>query len=253
MSEYKGMTYGDSSTLAGIREDIYFLGKVNSSSISANDLNRIINKYYSQMQEVVRSINENFYMQVATTNLVIGDGSYSYPDGTGTAFSYEQIKSIWVARLPADKSNPQDNEFERVNITDPNLISDPAYEFTTPTALMFGTYFVLKPLLTDATLYPVTNGVKMYYIAEQDKLTNDTDVPKIFPSFRDIITHGSLIDVATRLGNDTLKNDSAAFFKKRMEELKSYASSRLPDEIGLVEGQDELGGWEYPFGNNSMS
>jgi hypothetical protein len=119
--------------------------------------------------------------------------------------------------------------------------------------MVFGTYFVLLPLVTDATKYPVTGGVKMYYIAEQNKLINDGDIPKIFPSFHDAIVQGSLIDVATRLGNDKLKQDSIQLFAKRLAEIKSYASARVPDEIGVVEGQDGLGGWDYPFGNSSMS
>lgn len=258
MTTYNGLQYNDtsSSTLAGLKQDIYFLGKCNSGSISDGDLNRIINKYYGQLQEVIRSVNENFYMQEATADLVIGDGTYTFPDGTGTAPAYEKIKSIWVAFNPADSSNPQPNEYVRVDVVDPDSISDPSYEFSQaePKALIFGTYFVLLPFITDTSKYPVTNGVKMYYIARQDKLVNDSDTPKIFPSFHDAITQGALIDVAQRLGNDKLKADSVALFKKRLEEVRAYASARIPAEIGLVEGQDSLGGWEYPFGNtiNSM-
>src|ERR1035437_5607770 len=102
------MKYSDttSSTLNGLKQDIYFLGKCNSSSISDGDLNRIINKYYGQLQEVVRAVNENFYMAEATANLIIGDGTYTFPDGTGTAPAYEKIKSIWVAFLPKSLTVP---------------------------------------------------------------------------------------------------------------------------------------------------
>lgn len=256
MTQYQGLAYNDtvSTTLGGILQDIYFLGKCNASSFPTGDLNRTINKYYGQLQEVVRAVNENFYMIVATSDLYIGDGSYTFPDGTGTAPSYEKIKALYVSLQPADKTNPQVNEFERVNIADPTSINDPSYTFSQPTALMFGTYFVLYPLVTDVTEYPVIGGVKIYYIATQDKLILDTDVPKIFPSFHDAIVQGALIDVATRLGNDKLKQDSVAIFKKRLEEIRSYASSRIPDEIGLLEGNsDTAGGWMYPFGNNVNS
>ena len=255
MITYTGLQYNDTATatLAGIKQDIYFLAKCNSQSISDGDLNRIINKYYGQLQEAVRSVNENFYMVVATTNLTIGDGSYSYPDGTGTAPSYEKIKAISAAFNPANSASPLASEYQSVNCVDPTAISDPSYTFTQPTALMFDNYFVLYPLVTDATIYPVINGVKIYYIAAQNSLVNNTDVPKIFPSFHDAITQGSLIDVAKRLGNSKLQADSEKAFKKRLEDIQSYASSRLPEEVGVVEGQDGAGGWQYPWGNNCMS
>jgi hypothetical protein len=257
MTVYTGLQYNDTSasTLAGIVQDVYFLTKSNSQAIAAGDLLRIINKYYAQLQEAVKAVNENFYLAVATSDLVIGDGSYTYPDGTGTgtAPAYEKVKSIWAAFNPATPATPLANEFERVNIIDNNQVEDPSYEFTMPTAVDMGTYFILHPLVTDATKYPVTGGVKIYYIATQDKLVNDTDVPKIFPSFHDAISQGAAIDVAGRLGNDVLKKDSIALFKKRLEDIKAYASGRIADEIGMVEGQEGSGGWGYEFGQNNMS
>ena len=93
----------------------------------------------------------------------------------------------------------------------------------------------------------------MYYIADQDKLVNDGDIPKIFTTFHDAITQGALIDVAQRTGNAALKADSVKLFAKRLEDIKLYASNRLPEEISIVEGQDGAGGWVYPWGQNSMA
>lgn len=253
---YAGLQYSDTnaSTLAGLTQDIYYLAKANALSISAGDLNRTINKYYGQLQEAVRSVNENFYLYQATTDLVIGDGSYTFPDGVGgTAPAYEKVKSLWAAFIPANPAAPLPTEFMRVNIVDPDSVTDPSYTFTQPTALPFDKYFILNPLVTDATMYPVAGGLKIYYIATQNTLVNATDVPLIFPSFHDAITQGSLIDVAQRLGNQQLKEDSLALFKKRMEDIRAYASDRLPDEIGIVEGQETAGGWCYPWGFNNMA
>ena len=164
MSTYTGLQYSDtnSSTLAGITQDIYFLAKCNAQSISAGDLNRIINKYYAQVQNAIKAINENFYLVVATTNLVIStNAAYTFPDGTGTAPPYEKIKSIWAAFLPASSSNPLASEFQRLNCVDCDSIQDPSYTFTNPTAVLFDTYFCVFPLVTDVTIYPVTNGLKI--------------------------------------------------------------------------------------------
>jgi len=246
--EYQGLQYADSVTLQAIREDIYYIGKCNASFIGANDLNRIINKYYAQLQEAVRSVNENFYMVVATSDLTQAGQTVTYPDGNGTAPAYEKMKSIWIALNPANPLAPLDSEYERVNCIDPDQISDPAYQFTEPTALLFGTYFAMAVSSMDSTPYPVTNGFKVYYIATQDKLINDTDTPKIFPSFHDAITQGALIDVAERMGNTKLKADSVALFAKRLRDIQSYASGRLPMQVGVVEGQDNIGGWTFPWG-----
>src|ERR1035437_410717 len=119
----------NASTLYGLKQDIYFLGHCNADSLADGDFNRIINKYYLQLQEVVRAVNENFYQVSATADLVIGDGSYTFPDGTGTAPAYEKIKQILVSFQPKDITAPLDTEYEVVNIVDPTSISDPAYTF----------------------------------------------------------------------------------------------------------------------------
>jgi hypothetical protein len=255
MAEYLGLSYNDTSasTLAGLKQKVYFDCHCNSQSISDGDLNRILNDYYAQVQDALRAVNENFYMGIATADLVIGDGSYSFPDGTGTAPAYEKIKQILVAFQPKDITAPLDTEYEVINIVDPTSVSDPAYIFSQPTAMIFGTYFVLKPLVTDVTKYPVTDGVKMYYIMRQDKLTNDTDVPKLFPSFHSVIALGAEIDVNHRLGDENAELKAQKDFEDGLERIKVYASNHLPPELGVVEGQDDLGGWAYPWGQNSMA
>lgn len=251
------MIYSDTApaTLYGIKQDIYFLAHCNNASIPDGDLNRIINKYYLQLQEAVRSVNEDFYLVQAVANLVSGDGTYSFPDGTGTAPAYEKMKSIWAAFLPADRNNPQPSEYQRVTIVDPESITDPAYVFSTPTALMYGTYLVLLPLASQIpqATFPIINGLKMNYVSSNSLLVNPTDTPLIFSSFHDAITQGALIDVAERLGDKSLKADSIKLFAKRLEDIRSYASAHLPDLAGIVEGQDEAGGWDFPFGQQSMS
>jgi len=256
MAQYQGLQYNDTATatLAGLKQDIYFLGKCNAQSISDGDMNRIINKYYAQAQETIREINENFYLTVATADLAIGDGSYNWPDGT-SAPAYQKVKSIWAAFTPNDITAPKPEEFVRAQSVDPDSIVNPAYTYSPESSksLIFGDYFVLLPLVTDATRYPVKNGVKIYYVPTLDKLTSDTDKPKLFPDLHDVITYGALIEVHDRLGNDKKKSDAQAMFKKRMNELKAYASNHIPIELGIVEGQEEAGGWEFPYGFNSMA
>ena len=252
---YTGLQYNDTSTLQGILQAIYFQGKCNVNTFDSNDLLRIVNSYYGKLQEAVRAVNENFYLAVCTGDLVIGDGSYTFPDGTGTAPAYEKIKSIWAAYQPADITTPLPNEYAPVNIIDPNSITNSQYVFSPdePKAQIFGNYFVLLPLVTDVTKYPVTDGVKIYYISTQNSLANATDVPQIFPSFHDAIVTGSLIEVHKRLGNDEDSQLCEKRFAERLEEIKSYASDRIPEEISVVEGQELAGGWCFPWGFTSMS
>lgn len=248
------MILNDTITLDGILQDLYFEGKFNVNTFQRDDLLRIINKYYYQMQSAIRGVNEDFYLIVATADLVIGDGSYTLPDGN-TAPPYEKIKSLWGAFTPANISAPLATEYERVTIIGANQVTNPAYEFTIPTAIMFGNYFVLHPLVTNVLLYPVLKGVKAYYIPQLDKLINDTDKPNIFPDYHDVITWGALTEIAPRLGNQTIEAKAIKKYKERMEDLKEYASNRVLDlQAGdVIEGQDTAGGWTFPFGQSSMS
>ncbi len=250
------MQFNDTTTFIGIKQDLYFTGKFNASTFDTRDVDRIVNKYYGQIQEIIRAVNENFYMIVARTDLYIGDGTYTFPDGVGVgaAPAYEKIKSLFAAFSPQDITNPLPDEFQRVDFVDPNQISNPSYSFTSPKALIYGDYFVLLPLVTDITKYPVTLGVKILYIQQLDYLVLDTDTPKIFRSFHDAITWGSLIDIADRLGNDRLLKKATEMYEKRCKEIAAYASNRILDlQEGLVEGQDTAGGWAYPWGQDSMS
>lgn len=248
------MILNDTLTLDGIKQDLYFEGKFNASTFQSDDILRIINKYYYQMQSIIRGVNEDFYLLVAITNMVIGDGSYTLPNGN-TAPPYEKIKSLWAAFNPLVITAPTVQEFDRVTMIGANQITNPAYEFTIPTAIMFGDYFVLHPLVTDVTKYPVTGGVKMYYIPQLDRLVLDTDKPKIFPDYHDYITWGALTEIAPRLGNESLYNKAMKKFVQRGNDLATYASTRVLDLQGgdVIEGQESQGGWVYPFGQNSMS
>ena len=256
MTQFTGLQYNDTNTatLAGLKQKIYFDGKCNALSIDDGDMNRIINTYYARVQERIRKVNENFYMDIATADLVAGDGTYTFPDGTGTAPAMEKLKSIWTAFTPANIAAPLVSEYVRVQAIDPDSITDPEYVFdqSQPNAQIFGTYFVLSPLVAAGTP-TVTDGVKVFYIATQDKLVNDTDVPKIFPSFHDAIALGALIDVCHRMGNDDDSKDYEKKFNARLLEVEAYASNHTPEEMGIVEGQDTQGGWAYPWGTHSMA
>lgn len=253
------MVLNDTLTLNGILQDLYFEGGFTANTFKRNDLLRIVNKYYQQMQSIIRGVNEDFYLIVAVTNLVTpGDGSYTLPNGN-IAPSYEKIKSIWASFNPQNPSAPLVAEYDRVTIIGANQVTNPAYEFSIPTAIMFGNYFILHPLPNNSGVYPnfpiVINGVKIYYIPQLATLVNDTDMPNIFPDYHDVITWGALTELAVRLGNATLLATAQQKFKDRGEDLRTYASQRILDlQAGdVIEGQDASGGWVYPYGQQSMS
>lgn len=244
------MQLANSTTLIDIKADLYFLGKFNVSTYSANDLNRIINKVYKMLQEDIRGINEDFFLISTKADLQlqsVAQGSYSFPT------DYEKVKSLWVAATPVNISAPLFTEYQKVSLIDTNAISDTTYQFSNPTAVMFGNYFVLFPFFTDATKYPVTGGVKMYYIPVQVDLVNDTDVPNIFSDYHDVITWGALIEISQRNTDLNLFKQATARFKERRAEMRKDASQRLLDySPEYVEGQGNQGGWAFPFGQKSI-
>jgi hypothetical protein len=244
------MQLANQISLVDIKSDLYFNGKFNSSTYVQNDLNRIINKVYKMVQEDIRAVNEDFFL-VNTTALLDLDvntnGQYTYPS------DYEKIKSIWVALTPANKAAPLFSEYSKVDIINANAQTNPSYTFSTPTAVTFGTFFKILPALTDATLYPVTKGIKTYYIPTQADLVNDTDVPLIFSDYHDVITWGSLIEIANRNGDNDLYKKATDKFKERRAELKRDASQRVLDiSPEYVEGNLNQGGWSFPWGSKGL-
>ena len=249
------MILNDTSvTLNGLYQDLFFLGKFTSATFSTGDLNRIINKYYKLLQQDLRAVNEDFFMISAVTTLNVdslSNGTYLYP------IDYEKVKSFWVALNPANTSSPLYTEFTRCLVIDANSVVDPSYAFANPTVINFGTYFKLLPQLTNPSsgpaLYPVTNGMKIYYIQRQADLVNPTDIPNIFWGYHDAIVWGSLIDIAQRLGKGNLEDKALERFTTRRAEMKADASGRILDiSNSVVEGQTNQGGWQFPFGNGTQ-
>jgi hypothetical protein len=242
------MILNDTVNLNGILQDIYFIGKINATTFAPNDLLRIINKYYTVAQTDIRSINEDFYGEIATLNLQTNTGG-TYPNEYTLPTDYEKIKQIQAAYNPVNLSSPLATEFQVIKLIGQQQISDPEYVFSEPTAVLYDNSFFLYPIPTQG----VTNGLKLFYIKLQPALALNTDTPNIFADYQDVITWGSLIDIAIRLGNQALFQQANLMFTTRRAEMKKYASGRALEMAGAyIEGQ-QLGDWSFPFGNSSMS
>lgn len=240
------MVLNDVTTLNGLKQDLYFIGKFNSGTFQQNDLNRIINKYYQQAQMIIRGVSEDFYAVPTKADLNVGQyQQYSWPT------DYEKIKLISCAMTPNSMSAPLRSEYQTANIVTADQITQPGFSFTSPTIIAYGDYFeVLNNVVaTDGISTKVTNGIRMVYIPLLATLSNDTDTPNIFTDYQDVITWGSLIDIAPRLNNDELLVRATQMFEKRKKDLADYASNRIQNMAGeYVEGQTGEGGWDYGFG-----
>jgi hypothetical protein len=247
------MQLNDTINLNGIKQDLYFKAKITASTFSTGDINRIINNYYKKAQAAIRGVNEDFFMDIATANLVANTGG-TYPNEYPLPSDYEKVKQIQVAFTPANPAAPLSTEYEVLNLIGQESISDPSAAITDPTAVILDNSFLLypDPSVTNLTL-PVTKGIKVFYIAKQPDLVNDSDTPNIFSDYHDVIVWGSLIDIAVRLGNPTLLGEASAMYEKRMAEMKSYAGGRVLELSSPYADSQSLGGWIYPHGQNSMS
>ena len=166
------------------------------------------------------------------------------------------MKQIQVAFTPASITAPLSSEFQVLHLIGQESISDPSVAITIPTAIILDNSFFLYPdpsLAGSNLTLPVTGGVKIYYIKKQTNLVNDTDVPNIFSDYHDVISWGSLIDIAIRLGNSQLLADASAMYAKRTAEMRSYASQRVLELSSPYADSQSLGGWDFNFGKNSMS
>ncbi len=246
------MQLNDTVNLIGLKQEIYALAGINSSSFNQSDLNRIINKYYKQAQSAIRALSEDFFGDIETTDLVLNTGG-TYPNEYPLPNDYEKVIAIRVAFNPAVPSAPTETEFVQLDIVPQSAMTTPSSSIDNPTAVIFDNSFFLYPIPDATTMtLPVTKGVRAYVIYRQPDLSADSDTPNIFSDYHDVITWGALQDIATMLGNSSLYNRAVMNFNKRMAEMKEYASSRVPILDSSVLGQP-TGGWDYPFGNDQMS
>lgn len=243
------MQLNDTTNLIGIKQDLYFTGGFNSNTYTANDLNRIINKYYKILQEDIRSINEDFFLVSSKADIPVFipnvAQSFNFPT------DYEKVKSFWAATTPVNLASPLSTEYARCTVIEPNAITSPSYIFTIPTVSIFGGYFILYPILSNASI--IVGGMKIYYIPIQADLALDTDVPNIFPDYHDAITAGSLIDIGRRMGKSELVAEAQKTFTRRRLELRADISNRILNfEEEYVEGQSSQGGWAFPYGKQGI-
>lgn len=246
------MQLNDTTNLNGIYQDIYFNGKITANTFPANDLLRIVNKYYMIAQSDIRAINEDFFGSFHFQQLQTNSG-LTFPNQYSLPTLYEKIKGIYASYSPQNTASPVwPTEYVPFTLINQDQLSDLQYNFdaSNPYAVIYGNYFLIEPLPTQN----VTNGILIFSIDLQTALANATDMPNIFADYQDVITWGSLIDIAIRKGDQVLWKQATAMFAQRRKEMKEYASGRVPDlGTAIVEGQDDTGGWFYPFGQNPMS
>ena len=230
-----------------IKNNAFFQAKVNTSTYNAITINSIANKYYSKVQDAVRAVNEGYFDRQYVTDYIFGVNSYALDP------SWEKIKQFYVTENPKDKTAPQDYEYVQCPIIHAEQVSDPNYQFSGPTAIIYADYFTVYPFPVDSTLFPITNGLKIIATERLVPLVNDTDTTSTPPDYDDLISIGIAIDLARRQGNQSLLDDLKKEFKDGISEMKAGLSPRTPMESGIIEGQENYGFWNYPYGNSGRS
>ena len=243
------MIFNDPINLNGILQDIYFKSGIKSNSFNANDIKRIVNIYYRILQGEIRNLNENFFDVGANTSIVNGVWQkYAFPS------DMERLKTIFVALSPKNVNSITRQDYQAGMVASNEQIDNFDYtKITDPVIALYGNYFELLNNVNIIGL-PINNvGIRIVYTPVQSDLSADTDTPNIPTDYHDIISWGSIIDIADNTRDINLLKKAQGMYKERLTQMRNDISNRVTNMAGFeVEGQNGGSGALIPQWGGSI-
>lgn len=211
-------------TGANLLSQIRFLTNQNSTTLSDADCVRLMNIYFNRLVQSIVDVNEDFFADYQTFDLVASQREYTLPtdclkikrlevtyDGT----NWHKAEPILQheAELPLDDSNA--------------TVVDGDYSTSYPRYHVFDNSYFLYPRPTAN----VTDGGKLWYIQRQTALAADSaeSAVTIPIEFHYLIAEGASADVFRRLGKENRAQVADANFARGEQQMKAKVSGRNLD------------------------
>lgn len=192
-------------TLNDVFTDVRYNSGKDSTLLSNTDLTRIANKYYYLLLRELIDINEDFYAEISSTDLVSSQREYPLPtDSTSSGYGGGLIK-LQRVEVTYDNTNwyigtpisPQTIPGPITLDTDLNQI----YDKSAPVYWYKDRSLFLAPVPGTGDYTTAGNAnLRIFWIKRKNELVATTDVPDIPKDFLAILTEGMLIDVFRQYG-----------------------------------------------------
>lgn len=196
-----------------------------------------INHRYQDLVTAVETTFENYFLTEVATDLIEDQQEYSLPTDFKRMVRIEINYDITNNATAFNKATPATLDDVRAQLADSNLGSSGS-----PVYYIQGDLLGFIPI-PDAD---GTSAVKLWYVAEQDDLSDDSDEPAIPSQYHRLISIGTCADALMK-GKRDLRG--AAMFEKMYQEERVKMQAELEDRIADdVKMTTDLSGEGLDFG-----
>ncbi len=214
-------------TLDNIYTIIRSISNKDTTTLTDATLLSFANKYYLQIVRELIALNEEFYAEISSADLVADQREYPLPiDDTTTPFGGGLIK-IQRVEISYDNSNWYVAEHIPFSgITTPTILDadiNNAYSRTSPKYYIKDRSVWLIPTPDSADDVTASNaGLRIFWVKRPGELTVKTDIPDLPKDWLSVLQEGMLYDVFRKFNRTADARDALVNWQigiSRMKEL----------------------------------
>ncbi len=230
-------------TVSDLNDQVRYEANLTAQDLPDADLLRLYNKHYQDLITDIVNLDENFFFEISSADLIATQQEYTLPRKTlSDASTTEAMKTIKV-ELQLDgetfftAKRMSITEFDNpVEVNDQTWVNDnfrtnePAY-FIAEQSL----FLLPFPVLT------VVGGIRLYYAERPNDLADSNDSPhQGFPlSYHYLLVEGALMDIGRRFRKTDLEASSTNKFNAGSAEMLNELEPRsLDEDLGFVANDD---------------
>jgi hypothetical protein len=212
-------------TSATILAQIRFLTNQNATTLGDTDCVRLMNIYFNRLVQSIVDVNEDFFADYSTFDLVNAQREYTLPTDC------LKIKRLEISYDATnwDKATPITEHEIGIPLDDSNATEvDTNFSSNNPAYHIFNGSLFLYPKPSAAS----EEGGKLWYIKRQTALAADTTEANItIPiEFHYLIAEGASADVFRRLGKEDRAQVADSNFARGEAQMKAKVSGRNLDD-----------------------
>lgn len=251
------MIFSNSTTKAGIVEDIDFLVNTDSTSYPIAQKTRNINTHFDNVVSLILSSDSRWKWAdsnddshpIGTITLVNGTQDYELAGGTYLKILRVEVKDIngkYQLIHPIDDTEVQNQAMTEFQGSDAGM---PKYYDK------LGEYIFLYPKPSSA-MVTTTAGLKVYYQRTPSYFatTDTTKVPGFAPLYHRILSVGAALDYAISQGMNGKINTLTPMLKVLQDGLVQHYSTREADtRTRMTIAREDFGQEDYGMGTSDRS
>lgn len=210
------------------------IDEVNESPVLLDsEILNFINRRYHEVEDVIKSVHEDYFGTTGTISLSNGTELYDLPQDANSRNNVDRVIRVEVSYDGSNYDIARATSIQRKITTESN--SNGSYSEAFPLFYLFGDQIGLLPIPTG------TGTAKIWYIKRLADLENDTDIPEIPDKYHRLLAVGAAVEALRKdyyyPESDRLERD----YYRSLDDMKMYITPRQMTEIKTVRPKRKYG------------